>query len=119
MKSILMPAALAIALTVGVTSAPVRAAGCLKGAAIGGVAGYLRVTTVCWGLVQAVSLGATRQTSMRVNAPNRTGHLATAASPATPARLPPFASAKAPPVVRKECHAARGTLVRAKAPAID
>jgi hypothetical protein len=41
MKSILMPAALAIALAAGLTSAPVQAAGCLKGAAVGGVAGHL------------------------------------------------------------------------------
>ena len=41
MKSILMPAALALALATGLTSAPVQAAGCLKGAAVGGVAGHL------------------------------------------------------------------------------
>jgi hypothetical protein len=40
MKSILMPAALALALATGLTSAPVQAAGCLKGAAVGGVAGH-------------------------------------------------------------------------------
>ena len=40
MKSILMPAALAIALATGLTSAPIQAAGCLKGAAVGGVAGH-------------------------------------------------------------------------------
>jgi hypothetical protein len=41
MKSILIPAALAIALAAGLTSGPVQSAGCLKGAAIGGVAGHL------------------------------------------------------------------------------
>jgi hypothetical protein len=41
MKSILMPAALALALAAGLTTAPVEAAGCLKGATIGGVAGHL------------------------------------------------------------------------------
>jgi hypothetical protein len=41
MKSILMPAALAIALAAGLTSGPIEAAGCLKGAAVGGVAGHL------------------------------------------------------------------------------
>ena len=41
MKSILMPAALAIALAAGLTSGPIQAAGCLKGAAVGGVAGHL------------------------------------------------------------------------------
>ena len=41
MKSILMPAALAIALAAGLTSGPLQAAGCLKGAAVGGVAGHL------------------------------------------------------------------------------
>jgi hypothetical protein len=41
MKSILIPAALAIALATGLTSGPIQAAGCLKGAAIGGVAGHL------------------------------------------------------------------------------
>src|SRR3984893_2568107 len=46
--------------------------------------GTLRVITVCWVLVQAVSLGGTGQTSMRVNAPSRTGRLATAVRPATP-----------------------------------
>ena len=40
MKSILMPAALAIALAAGLTSGPIQAAGCLKGAAVGGVAGH-------------------------------------------------------------------------------
>ena len=35
-----MPAALAIALAAGLTSAPILAAGCLKGAAVGGVAGH-------------------------------------------------------------------------------
>ena len=114
MKSILMPVALTIALAAGLTSGPIQAAGCPKGAAVGGVAGTLRVTTVCWGLVQAVSLGATRQTSTRVNVPSRTERLAAAVSPATPARLPPFATAKAP-VVLKECHAARGASVRSQA----
>ena len=41
MKSILMPAALAIALAAGLTSGPLQAAGCLKGAAVGGVAGHV------------------------------------------------------------------------------
>ena len=40
MKSILMPAALALALAAWLTPAPVPAAGCLKGAAVGGVAGH-------------------------------------------------------------------------------
>jgi hypothetical protein len=40
MKSMLMPAALALALAAWLTPAPVHAAGCLKGAAIGGVAGH-------------------------------------------------------------------------------
>jgi hypothetical protein len=40
MKSILMPAALALALTAWLTPAQVQAAGCLKGAAVGGVAGH-------------------------------------------------------------------------------
>ena len=40
MKSILMPAALALALAAWLTPAPVQAAGCLKGAAVGGVAGH-------------------------------------------------------------------------------
>ena len=40
MKSMLMPAALALALAAWLTPAPVQAAGCLKGAAIGGVAGH-------------------------------------------------------------------------------
>jgi hypothetical protein len=41
MKSILMPAALALVLAAWLTPAPVEAAGCLKGAAVGGVAGHL------------------------------------------------------------------------------
>jgi len=41
MKSILMPVALALALAAWLTPAPVQAAGFLKGAAIGGVAGHL------------------------------------------------------------------------------
>jgi hypothetical protein len=40
MKAIFMSAALAFALTAGLTPVPVRAAGCLEGAAIGGVAGH-------------------------------------------------------------------------------
>jgi hypothetical protein len=40
MKSMLMPAALALALAAWLTPSPVQAAGCLKGAAIGGVAGH-------------------------------------------------------------------------------
>ena len=40
MKSMLMPAALALALAAWLPPAPVQAAGCLKGAAIGGVAGH-------------------------------------------------------------------------------
>jgi hypothetical protein len=40
MKSIVMPAALALALAAWLTPAPVQAAGCLKGAAVGGVAGH-------------------------------------------------------------------------------
>jgi hypothetical protein len=40
MKSILMPAALALALALGLTPAPAQAASCLKGAAVGGVAGH-------------------------------------------------------------------------------
>jgi hypothetical protein len=40
MKSILISAALALALGAGLTPSPVQAAGCLKGAAIGGVAGH-------------------------------------------------------------------------------
>jgi hypothetical protein len=40
MKSMLMPAALALALAAWLTPAPSQAAGCLKGAAIGGVAGH-------------------------------------------------------------------------------
>jgi hypothetical protein len=47
MKSILMPTAFALVLAAGLIPAPVQAAGCLKGAAIGGVAGTLRVTTLC------------------------------------------------------------------------
>jgi hypothetical protein len=91
MKSILMPTALTLALAAWLTPAPVQAAGCLKGAAVGGVAGHVG----CW--CRLYQARATRQTSMRVNAPTRTEHLATAVSPATP-----LASAKAP-VVHEEC----------------
>lgn len=41
MKSMLMSVALALVLGAGFTPAPVQAAGCLKGAAVGGVAGHL------------------------------------------------------------------------------
>jgi hypothetical protein len=41
MKSILLPAALAFAIAAGWVGAPAHAAGCLKGAAVGGVAGHL------------------------------------------------------------------------------
>jgi hypothetical protein len=41
MRSMLMAAALAVALTAGVSSPPAQAAGCLKGAVVGGVAGHL------------------------------------------------------------------------------
>jgi hypothetical protein len=40
MKSILLPSALAFLIAVGWAAAPAQAAGCLKGAAIGGVAGH-------------------------------------------------------------------------------
>ena len=40
MKPILMPAALALALAAWLPPAPLQAAGCLKGAAVGGVAGH-------------------------------------------------------------------------------
>ena len=41
MKSILMSATLTLVLAAALTPAPAQAAGCLKGAAIGGVAGHL------------------------------------------------------------------------------
>jgi hypothetical protein len=41
MKSMLIPAALTFVLAVGLSPAQVQAAGCLKGAAIGGVTGHL------------------------------------------------------------------------------
>jgi hypothetical protein len=41
MKSMLIPAAFVLALAAGLTPGPVQAAGCLKGAAVGGVAGHL------------------------------------------------------------------------------
>jgi len=41
MKFILLPAALAFSLAIGWVAAPAHAAGCLKGAAVGGVAGHL------------------------------------------------------------------------------
>jgi hypothetical protein len=108
MKSILMPAALALALAVGLTPAPLQAAGCLEGAAVGGVAGHFAGHHGLLGLVQAVSLGATRQTSTRVYAPSRTGYSATAVSPATAAGVTPLASAKAT-VVPKKYYATRGS----------
>ena len=40
MKSILKPAALTLAIAAWLPPAPVQAAGCLKGAAVGGVAGH-------------------------------------------------------------------------------
>jgi hypothetical protein len=40
MKSNLMPTVLALALMAGITSSAANAAGCLKGAAVGGVAGH-------------------------------------------------------------------------------
>ena len=42
MKSIFLPAALAVFMGAGWVVAPAQAAGCLKGAAVGGVAGHLR-----------------------------------------------------------------------------
>src|ERR1700730_6275690 len=81
MKSILKPAALTLAIVAWLPPAPVQAAGCLKGAAVGGVAGHF------------AGHHGMRQTNMRVNARSRAGHLATAVSPATP-----LASAKAPVV---------------------
>src|SRR3984893_11299557 len=59
--------------------------------------GTMRVITVCWVLVQAVSLEGTRQTKKGGNPPSRAGHWAVAVSPATP-----LASAKAPVVPRGE-----------------
>ena len=41
MKFILLPAALAVFMGAGWVVAPAQAAGCLKGAAVGGVAGHL------------------------------------------------------------------------------
>jgi hypothetical protein len=40
MKSVLMPVAVALVLAAGLAPTPAQAAGCLKGAAIGGVAGH-------------------------------------------------------------------------------
>jgi hypothetical protein len=40
MRWILMPAALVLALTAGVSFSPAQAGGCLKGAAVGAVAGH-------------------------------------------------------------------------------
>jgi hypothetical protein len=40
MKSLLIPVGLALALVAGTAAAPAQASGCLKGAAIGGVAGH-------------------------------------------------------------------------------
>src|SRR6202040_1711523 len=40
MKSLLIPVGLALALLAGTAAAPAQASGCLKGAAIGGVAGH-------------------------------------------------------------------------------
>jgi len=41
MKFMLLPTALAFSLATGWVAAPAHAAGCLKGAAVGGVAGHL------------------------------------------------------------------------------
>jgi hypothetical protein len=41
MKSILIPATLVLALTAGAGASPAQAAGCLKGAAVGGLAGHV------------------------------------------------------------------------------
>jgi hypothetical protein len=41
MKWILVPAAMTLALAAGVSMPPAQAAGCLKGAAVGGVAGHV------------------------------------------------------------------------------
>jgi len=41
MKSMFIPAVLVLALTAGVGASPAQAAGCLKGAAVGGLAGHL------------------------------------------------------------------------------
>jgi hypothetical protein len=40
MKSLLIPVGFALALVAGTAAAPAQASGCLKGAAIGGVAGH-------------------------------------------------------------------------------
>ena len=54
----------------------------------------LRATMDCWALVWDVSLGTTRQTSTRANAPSSTGHLATAATAVTTVQPPPLASTR-------------------------
>ena len=41
MKFILLPTALALSIAAGWIAAPAHAAGCIKGAAVGGVAGHL------------------------------------------------------------------------------
>jgi hypothetical protein len=41
MKSMILPGALAFVLAAGWVAAPAQAAGCLKGAAVGGVAGHV------------------------------------------------------------------------------
>ena len=53
MKALLIPAGLALALVAGTAAAPAQASGCLKGAAIGGVAGHFAVTTASSGPVSA------------------------------------------------------------------
>jgi hypothetical protein len=56
MKSTLRPAALALALAAWLTPAPVQAAGCLKGATVGGVAGHFAGHHGLFQLAQGISL---------------------------------------------------------------
>jgi hypothetical protein len=95
MKSILMPVAFVLVLAAGLIPAPVQAAGCLKGAAIGGVAGHFAGHHALLGAGAGCVIGHHEANKHARDARSRTEHPTAAVTTVTPTRLPALASTSA------------------------